>query len=201
MSLLTVEQLTHGFGDKTLFKNVSFRLLAGEHVGLVGANGVGKSTLMNILTGKQLKDSGKVEWTPKVHYGYLDQHSQLKPGSTIRDVLRDAFLPLFEEERTLGEITARMADADPDELEQLLEQMGDIQERLDINGFYMLDVKIEETANGLGLDAIGLERDVASLSGGQRTKVLLAKLLLEKPTVLLLDEPTNYLDEEHISTG
>ncbi|MCC2684929.1 MAG: efflux transporter-like protein [Paenibacillaceae bacterium] len=199
MSLLTVEQLTHGFGDKTLFKNVSFRLLAGEHVGLVGANGVGKSTLMNILTGKQLKDSGKVEWTPKVHYGYLDQHSQLKPGSTIRDVLRDAFLPLFEEERTLTEITARMADADPDELEQLLEQMGDIQERLDINGFYMLDVKIEETANGLGLDAIGLDRDVASLSGGQRTKVLLAKLLLEKPTVLLLDEPTNYLDEEHIT--
>ncbi|MEW9668715.1 ribosomal protection-like ABC-F family protein [Ammoniphilus sp. 3BR4] len=198
MSLLTVEELSHSFGDRTLFKNVSFRLLAGEHVGLVGANGVGKSTLMNIITGQIVRDDGKVEWTPKVHYGYLDQHTKLTPGKTIRDVLRDAFLPLYEEEKELILISEKMADATPDELEALLEQMGEIQERLDASGFYLSDVKVEEMANGLGLDAIGLDRDVASLSGGQRTKVLLAKLLLEKPTVLLLDEPTNYLDVEHI---
>lgn len=198
MSLLTVEELSHSFGDRTLFKNVSFRLLAGEHVGLVGANGVGKSTLMNIITGQIVRDDGKVEWTPKVHYGYLDQHTKLTPGKTIRDVLRDAFLPLYEQEKELMLISEKMADATPDELEALLEQMGEIQERLDASGFYLSDVKVEEMANGLGLDAIGLDRDVASLSGGQRTKVLLAKLLLEKPTVLLLDEPTNYLDVEHI---
>lgn len=198
MSLLTVEDLSHTFGDRVLFKNVSFRLLAGEHVGLVGANGVGKSTLMNILTGQLLKDSGKVEWTPRIRYGYLDQHSKLTPGKTIRDVLKDAFLPLFELEREMMQITEKMAEASPDELEQLLEQMGDIQEQLEHSGFYLLDVKVEEMANGLGLDAIGLDRDVATLSGGQRTKALLAKLLLEKPTVLLLDEPTNYLDVEHI---
>ncbi len=198
MSLLTVEDLSHSYGGRVLFKDVSFRLLAGEHVGLVGANGVGKSTLMNILTGKLLKDEGKVEWTPKVEYGYLDQHSELTPGKTIRDVLKDAFLPLFEQEQELMLISEKMASADPDELEILLEQMGEIQERLDASGFYMIDVKVEETANGLGLDAIGLDRDVTALSGGQRTKVLLAKLLLEKPTVLLLDEPTNYLDVEHI---
>jgi ATPase subunit of ABC transporter with duplicated ATPase domains len=198
MSLLTVDDVSHSFGGRVLFKNVSFRLLPGEHVGLVGANGVGKSTLMNILTGKLLKDSGKVEWTPRVQYGYLDQHSQLTPGKTIRDVLRDAFLPLFEEEKRMMDITTQMADADPELLERLLEEMGEIQEKLDHSGFYLLDVKVEETANGLGLDAIGLERDVAQLSGGQRTKVLLAKLLLEQPTVLLLDEPTNYLDVEHI---
>jgi ATPase subunit of ABC transporter with duplicated ATPase domains len=198
MSLLTVEQLAHGFGGRTLFKNVSFRLLAGERVGLVGANGVGKSTLMNILTGQLLKDTGKVEWTPKVHYGYLDQHTKLTPGQTIRDVLKDAFLPLLEQEKELMAITDQMADASPEQLEALLEQMGEIQELLEVSGFYMLDVKVEEMANGLGLDAIGLDRDVSSLSGGQRTKVLLAKLLLEKPTVLLLDEPTNYLDVEHI---
>src|SRR5690606_9784455 len=93
----------------------------------------------------------------------------------------------------------QMADADPDTLELLLERMGEIQEALEIGDFYLLDVKVEEMANGLGIAAIGLERDVATLSGGQRTKVLLAKLLLEKPTVLLLDEPTNYLDEEHIT--
>lgn len=198
MSLLTVEDLSHTFGDRTLFKNVSFRLLAGEHVGLVGANGVGKSTLMNIVTGQIVRDNGKVEWTPKVHYGYLDQHTKLTPGKTIRDILRDAFLPLYEQEQELMVISEKMADASPEELEALLEQMGEIQERLDASGFYLLDVKVEEMANGLGLDAIGLERDVAALSGGQRTKVLLAKLLLEKPTVLLLDEPTNYLDVEHI---
>lgn len=198
MSLLTVEELSHSFGGRVLFKNVSFRLLPGEHVGLVGANGVGKSTLMNILTGNLLKDSGKVEWTPKVNYGYLDQHTKLTPGKTVREVLKDAFLPLFELEQELNGITEQMADADPDKLELLLEQMGEIQDRLENSGFYLLDVKVEEMANGLGLDAIGLDRDVAQLSGGQRTKVLLAKLLLEQPTVLLLDEPTNYLDVEHI---
>lgn len=198
MSLLTVEELSHTFGDRVLFKNVSFRLLPGEHVGLVGANGVGKSTLMNILTGQLLKDQGKAEWTPKVHYGYLDQHSKLTPGKTIRDILRDAFLPLFEEEKEMMAITEKMADATPEELELLLEQMGEIQDKLENSGFYMIDVKVEEMANGLGINAIGLDRDVASLSGGQRTKVLLAKLLLEKPSVLLLDEPTNYLDVEHI---
>ncbi|MCQ6560154.1 ABC-F family ATP-binding cassette domain-containing protein [Paenibacillus mendelii] len=199
MSLLTVEDLNHNFGDRTLFKNVSFRLLAGEHVGLVGANGAGKSTLMNILTGKQLKDDGKVEWTPKVRYGYLDQHTKLVTGKTIRDVLKDAFLPLLELETELGDISLQMADADPDKLEELLIRMGEIQEELEIGDFYLIDVKVEEMANGLGLNAIGLDRDVSALSGGQRTKVLLAKLLLEKPTVLLLDEPTNYLDEEHIT--
>lgn len=198
MSLLTVENVSHNFGERTLFKNVSFRLLAGEHVGLVGANGVGKSTLMNILTGQLLKDSGKVEWTPKIRYGYLDQHTKLTPGKTVRDVLKDAFLPLLELEKEMMEITNKMSDASPEELELLLEQMGEIQEQLDIGDFYMLDVKVEEMANGLGLSVIGLDRDVATLSGGQRTKVLLAKLLLEKPNVLLLDEPTNYLDVEHI---
>ncbi|MFX3635227.1 MAG: ABC-F family ATP-binding cassette domain-containing protein [Candidatus Pristimantibacillus sp.] len=199
MSLLTVEQLSHTFGDRILFKNVSFRLLAGEHVGLVGANGTGKSTMMNILTGKLLKDEGKVEWTPRVRYGYLDQHTKLTPGKTIRDVLKEAFLPMLELERELNDIAAQMADVDADTLEVLLERMGEIQEELEIGDFYLIDVKVDEMANGLGLNVIGLERDVTALSGGQRTKVLLAKLLLEKPTVLLLDEPTNYLDEEHIT--
>lgn len=198
MSLLNVEKLSHTFGDRTLFKDVSFRLLAEDHVGLVGANGVGKSTLMNIITNQLIHDSGHVEWTPGVHYGYLDQHTVLTPGRTMRDVLKDAFLPLFKQEEALNEVTVKMADATPEELENLLEEMGKIQDRLDAGGFYSLDIKIEEAARGLGLDAIGLDRDVSALSGGQRTKVLLAKLLLEQPEVLLLDEPTNYLDVEHI---
>lgn len=198
MSLLTVEKLGHTFGDRTLFKDVSMRLLAGEHVGLVGANGVGKSTFMNIITGQLIHDEGRVEWTPGTNYGYLDQHTILTPGRTIRDVLADAFLPLFEKEKALNEVTEKMGTATPEELEELLEQMAEIQDALEAGGFYLLDIKIEEAARGLGIDAIGLDRDVAALSGGQRTKVLLAKLLLEQPEVLLLDEPTNYLDVEHI---
>lgn len=198
MSLLTVEGLSHSYGGRVLFKDVSFRLLAGEHVGIVGANGAGKSTMMNLITGSILKDEGKIEWTPRVQYGYLDQHTVLEPGLTIRDVLKTAFLPLFEQEKRLTQIYELMGDANPEELETLLEEMGEIQGRLEDSGFYMIDVKVEETANGLGLGVIGLDRDVTALSGGQRTKVLLAKLLLERPTVLLLDEPTNYLDVEHI---
>jgi ATPase subunit of ABC transporter with duplicated ATPase domains len=199
MSLLTVENLEHTFGDRTLFKEVSFRLLEEDHVGLVGANGVGKSTLMSILTGELIHDHGRVEWLPGTHYGYLDQHTRLQPGRSIFDTLGDAFLPLYKKEEELNEIIAQMAEATPEELEKLLERMADIQDILDAGGFYTLDMKIEEIARGLGIDAIGLDRHVESLSGGQRTKVLLAKLLLEKPKVLLLDEPTNYLDEEHIN--
>lgn len=198
MSLLFVDNLSHTFGDRTLFKDVSFQLNDADHVGLVGANGVGKSTLMNIITNQLIHDGGRVEWTPGTQYGYLDQHTVLTPGKTMRDVLRDAFLPLFEREKELNEVTAQMADATPLELESLLDRMGEIQDALEAGGFYSLDIKIEEAARGLGLDAIGLDRDVAALSGGQRTKVLLAKLLLEQPRVLLLDEPTNHLDVEHI---
>lgn len=198
MSLLNVEKLTHSFGDRMLFKEVSFQL-NNEHVGLVGANGVGKSTLMNIITGQTMYDSGKVQWTPGVEYGYLDQHTNLTPGKTIRNVLQEAYQSLFDVEAELNEVTGKMGEATPEELEVLLERMAELQDQLDAGGFYSLDLQIEDAARGLGLDAIGLDRDVAALSGGQRTKVLLAKLLLEKPQVLLLDEPTNYLDEEHIS--
>jgi ATPase subunit of ABC transporter with duplicated ATPase domains len=198
MSSLTVENLSHTFGDRVLFKDVSFRLLPGEHVGLVGANGVGKSTLMSILTGELIHDTGRVEWTSNAHYGYLDQHTKLTPGQTIRDVLKSAFQSLYDQEAELNEIIAQMADASPEELEKLLERMGEIQDSLDAGNFYSLEVKVEDVARGLGLEAVGLDRDVSVLSGGQRTKVLLAKLLLDQPEILLLDEPTNYLDVEHI---
>lgn len=198
MSILNVENIAHGFGARELFGNVNFRLLNGEHVGLVGANGTGKTTLMNILTGKLQADAGKLEWSSRATVGYLDQHAALTPGKSIREVLQDAFKPLFEMEAEIGTIAEKMGDADPEELEALLEDMGEIQDRLEHSGFYMIDAKIEEIAKGLGINAIGLDREVQDLSGGQRTKVLLAKLLLEKPNVLLLDEPTNYLDVEHI---
>ncbi|MGP4070207.1 ABC-F family ATP-binding cassette domain-containing protein [Halobacillus sp. B29] len=198
MSLLTVKELSHGFGDRAIFENVSFRLLRGEHIGLIGANGEGKSTFMNMITGKIEPDAGKIIWSKNIRIGYLDQHADLQQGMTIRDVLRTAFQYLFDMESEMNHLFAKMGEADPEELENLLEETGQLQDTLTNNDFYTIDAKVDEVANGLGLDEIGLERDVTDLSGGQRTKVLLAKLLLEKPDILLLDEPTNYLDVEHI---
>ncbi|WP_089749358.1 ABC-F family ATP-binding cassette domain-containing protein [Halobacillus alkaliphilus] len=198
MSLLTVKELSHGFGDRAIFENVSFRLLRGEHIGLIGANGEGKSTFMNIITGKVEPDAGKIIWSKNIRIGYLDQHADLQQGMTIRDVLRTAFQYLFDMENEMNHLFGKMGEANPEELENLLEETGRLQDTLTNNDFYTIDAKVDEVANGLGLDEIGLERDVTDLSGGQRTKVLLAKLLLEKPDILLLDEPTNYLDVEHI---
>ena len=199
MSILNVEHLTHGFGDRAIFNDVSFRLLKGEHIGLIGANGEGKSTFMNIITGKLMPDEGKVEWAKNVRVGYLDQHTVLTPGMTIRQVLASAFDFLYDMEAQMNEICDKMGDATPEELEQYMEDLGTIQDLLTMHDFYMIDAKVEEVARALGLMEIGLDRDVTELSGGQRTKVLLGKLLLEKPDILLLDEPTNYLDEEHIA--
>ena len=197
MSILNVEHLSHGFGDRAIFTDVSFRLLKGEHIGLIGANGEGKSTFMNIVTGKLMPDEGKVEWAKNVRVGYLDQHTVLEKGMTIRDVLKSAFSWLYEMEERMNTICDSMGDASEDELNQMMEELGVIQEMMDAHDFYILDSRIEEIGRALGLEEIGLERDVTELSGGQRTKVLLAKLLLEKPDILLLDEPTNHLDIHH----
>ena len=198
MSILNVQNLSHGFGDRAIFQDVSFRLLKGEHIGLVGANGEGKSTFMNIITGKLMPDEGKIEWAKNVRVGYLDQHTVLEKGMTIRDVLKSAFAWLFEMEEQMNAICDRMGEASPEELENMMEELGTIQDMLTVHDFYIIDSKVEEVARALGLTAIGLDKDVTDLSGGQRTKILLGKLLLEKPDILLLDEPTNYLDVEHI---
>ena len=199
MSILNVEHLTHGFGDRAIFQDVSFRLLKGEHIGLIGANGEGKSTFMNIITGKLMPDEGKVEWAKNVRVGYLDQHTVLEKGMTIRQVLSSAFDFLFDMEKQMNDICDKMGTASEEELEQYMEDLGTIQDLLTMHDFYMIDAKVEEVARALGLLELSLDRDVTDLSGGQRTKVLLAKLLLEKPDILLLDEPTNYLDAEHIA--
>lgn len=197
--ILNVENLSHGFGDRAIFNNVSFRLLKGEHIGLIGANGEGKSTFMNIVTGKLMPDDGKVEWAKNVRVGYLDQHTVLQAGMTIQDVLRSAFSWLYEMEEKMTQIFEAMAEATPEEMEVMMEESGTIQDMLANHDFYVIDAKVEEVARAFGILELGLDRDVTELSGGQRTKILLAKLLLEKPDILLLDEPTNYLDENHIA--
>ena len=198
MSILNVEKLSHGFGDRAIFNDVSFRLLKGEHIGLIGANGEGKSTFMSIVTGKLKPDEGKVEWAKNVRVGYLDQHAELKKGMSIKDVLKQAFDFLFEMEANMNSMYEQMADADESQIETLMEEVGTIQDLLMAHDFYTIDAKIDEIARAFNLNELGLDKDVTQLSGGQRTRICMAKLLLEKPDILLLDEPTNYLDEHHI---
>ncbi len=199
MSILNVEHVTHGFGARQILKDASFRLLKGEHIGLVGANGEGKSTFLNIITGKLMPDEGKIEWCRHITTGYLDQYSTLEKGKTIADVLRDAFAHFAELEQEMLGLYDKMADCSEEEMADAMEKVGEIQDILDYGGYYTIDAKISEYANGLGLGEIGLDRDICELSGGQRAKVLLAKVLLENPMILILDEPTNFLDENHIA--
>jgi len=199
MSLLNVNNVTHGFGARQILENATFRLNKGEHIGLIGANGEGKSTFLNIITGSLMPDSGNIEWSRHVTAGYLDQHSVLKKGMTIREVLRTAFNSMYDLEKEMLTLYEKMAEAADDKaMNDMMEEAGEIQQILEYSGFYSLDSKIEEVAGGLGLKSIGLDKDVADLSGGQRTKVLLTKLLLQNPSIMILDEPTNYLDHEHI---
>lgn len=194
MSILNVEHLSHGFGDRAIFQDVSFRLLKGEHIGLVGANGEGKSTFMNIITDKLMPDEGKVEWSKNIRVGYLDQHTVLEKGMTIRDVLKSAFAFLFDMEARVNTICDEMGTASEEEMEAMMEELGTLQDLLMAHDFYIIDSKVEEIGRALGLDEIGLDKDVTELSGGQRTKILLGKLLLENQTsCFLTSQPTIWM--------
>ncbi len=199
MSLVEISGLTHAFGEKKLFSDTGLALYRGDKMGLTGRNGAGKSTLVNILAGNVIPDSGLLKWNPSIRHGYLDQGAKIGARQTVREYLKGAFAELFDTERRLSEANARIASCrEPAELEKLLAVSGECQSILEANNFYAVNSEVEKVAAGLGIVAFGLDTPVQKLSGGQRAKVLLAKLLLEAPDVLLLDEPTNFLDRSHI---
>lgn len=198
MSVLKCSDVSFSFGNRSILENASFVMQKGEHIGLIGLNGEGKSTFIKMITGELTPDSGKIEWCKRITTGYLDQYTSLTKGKTIRDVLREAFQHMYDLEIEMNQMYEKMCDCSEEEMNQYLEETGEIQSELESSGFYSLDAKIEEVANGLGLSDIGLDHDVANLSGGQRSKVLLTKLILAQPTILILDEPTNFLDEAQI---
>lgn len=197
MSILTIENMSHSFGDRLLFSNAAFKLIKGEHVGLIGANGEGKSTFMRIITNQILTDEGTIEWNRKFSVGYMDQLVDLKEGITAIDFLKEAFTNLYDMEYKINDLYNKLVDMNTEEMNKTLNKIATMQEVLDKSDFYSINSKIQAAAVGLGFKEL-LDKEVSALSGGQRTKILLAKLLLEEPDILLLDEPTNHLDEEHI---
>lgn len=198
MSIITVKSLYHSFGQKDLFKDAEFKLLKGEHIGLIGQNGRGKSTFMKILVNQFHADQIDIYCHPKIRIGYMDQHTELKQDKTVFETLKDAFLWMMDAEKEMIALYENMDNLSEDEINKNMEKAGEIQNILSYNGYYEIDEKIKQVASGLGIDSFGFDTNVNELSGGQRTKILLCKLLLEAPDVLLLDEPTNFLDEYHI---
>lgn len=196
MSLLEIEGLTHSFGENVLYRNASLSLNKGEHIGIVGQNGTGKSTLIKICTEQLMPDNGRIVWHPNITIGYLDQYAEIDQNITMKEFLQAAFSELYHMEIQMMQLYEGAASSGD---ERSLELAAYYQEQLEIHEFYSIDTAIDRVANGLGLLAIGLECPIAQMSGGQRAKVILAKLLLEKPDVLLLDEPTNFLDKEHVT--
>lgn len=194
MSLLEIKGLTQTFGDNLLYKNAEFTLNKGEHIGVVGQNGAGKSTLIKICTGQIVPDEGRVAWHPKISAGYLDQYAKMNKDSTMESFLKSAYAELYRLEQKMLALYENAAED-----EAALQLAARYQEQLERQDFYNIDTYVGQVVTGLGLTAIGLARPVGEMSGGQRAKVILAKLLLEKPDVLLLDEPTNFLDKEHIA--
>ena len=197
MSILKVTNMTQSFGDKNIFNNVSFNLLRGEHIGLIGGNGEGKTTFMRLITKEILPEEGTIEWNSKVSVGYMDQNVKLDKNKSVRDYLRTAFKDLFELDKKLQKLYKSMEESNCKELDNILKKIGNIQQFLEENDFYSIDSKIDGIATGIGIKDL-LYKKTEELSGGQRSKILLAELLLEQPDILLLDEPTNHLDEVNI---
>lgn len=165
-------------------------------MGVVGQNGVGKSTLIKLITGQELPLSGRINWQKDIRIGYLDQYVDIPKETTLVDFLHTAFADLYQLNQRMTDLYNEYATTMD---ESYLEKAGRISEQLEASDFYELETKVEQVITGLGLDDIGRDHEIATMSGGQRSKIILAKLILEDPDVLLLDEPTNYLDTAHIN--
>lgn len=199
MSILEIRNLTHRYDDRYLFSEANLSINNGEHLGIVGLNGAGKTTFINIIAGKLSQDDGEVLKAQNMRWGYLDQHADIDRSLTVMEYLRDAFSYLYIINEKLETLYAKMGEvSDPDELDKLINKSSRFQEELDNSGFYDLDSKIKRVAGGLGIANIGYDSPISRLSGGERAKLMLTKLLLEEVDIMLLDEPTNFLDIEHI---
>ena len=198
MAILEVEGLKFKYANEELFNSVSFRILNGDHIVIVGDNGAGKSTFMNLIAKNLIPDAGTINWENNVSYAYLDQHLKVKTDISINDYIIDVFKPLYEKEALMNSYYEKLATCKEYEYDKYLDYANSIQEELEKKNFYAINSTMGNMINGLGISEYGLDTKLSSLSGGQRAKVYLAKLLLEAPDVLLMDEPTNFLDEAHI---
>src|SRR5216117_2745448 len=189
MSVLSVQAVAKRFGERLVFSDVSFRLAHGDRVGLVGPNGVGKTTLLRIGAGLESADAGNVALARGTRIGFMEQEVLTHATGTVEENARGAAAHLRELEAEMHELEPRLGSGD----QELLERYSEAQHQFEHAGGYDFEATVGRVLGGLGLDALR-DRDVATLSGGECTRLGLARLLLDDPDVLLLDEPTNHLD-------
>ncbi|HEY1351906.1 MAG TPA: ABC-F family ATP-binding cassette domain-containing protein [Ktedonobacteraceae bacterium] len=198
MPVLSVSHIGKSFGAQRIFADVSFNIDEQDRIGLVGPNGAGKSTLLNILAGSQEPEEGTVSLARSARIGYLMQDVQFQPGNTLREEMLAVFDQLRIWERALNELALQLASPrmEPQLHEDLLARYAELQHRLEHAGGYTYEYRVEQVLDGLGFTREQQQAPVMHLSGGQRTRAALGKLLLQEPDLLLLDEPTNHLDLE-----
>ncbi|NLZ90791.1 MAG: ABC-F family ATP-binding cassette domain-containing protein [Clostridiales bacterium] len=194
MSLLSCNNISKSFGVESILNNINFRIHPGDRIGVVGANGAGKSTLFKIISGLEQPDSGSIYTAADTTIGLLPQHPHFNPGVTVWEHLVKNFAFLLEMEIRISQLESRMARASGRDLEQLMKEYGDLTEEFAERGGYEYKSQIRGALKGLGIEEAQFKMPVELLSGGQKTRVALAELLLKKYHLLLLDEPTNYLD-------
>ena len=199
MSLLEIKGLTHRFENEPLFESAELAINKGEHTGIVGLNGAGKSTFMNILCGIIPQDAGELKWAGSIRWGYLDQHATIDKNQTVMDYFKSTFQELFDKNAQMELLYQKMAEtSDNVELDKLINKSNALLEFLTESNFFEIEAEIKKVANGLGVNIFGYDTLIGKLSGGQRAKLMLAKLLLSENDLIFLDEPTNFLDTEHI---
>ncbi len=208
--LLNIENIYKYFNGELLLKDISLTIEDREAVGLIGSNGCGKTTLLNIITGQESFDRtpdglGSVSVSSKATIGYLRQNSGLDSSRTILEEMRSAFSELTDVKKKMKALSERMANASGDELERISHEYSELNAYFEARDGYRTDVRISQVLNGMGFAGADTSQIVETLSGGEKTRLALAKLLLEQPNLLILDEPTNHLDfsalmwlEEHL---
>lgn len=196
MNILTASNLSKSYPTKDIFTNISFKIEKGDKVGLIGINGAGKSTLFKILMGENEKDSGEVYIPNNVKVGYLEQILSIDYHISIYDYCMKVFDDIINIETNLRKIEKKLANPDlkPDKMDNLLAEHSKLFEKFEEKNGYAIKSELEGTLKAMGFSDEDFDKDIINLSGGQKARVELAYLLLEKPDLILLDEPTNHLD-------